>query len=51
MNPIFDQVAVVLIVVAALVFLIVRSLRKRASGKSCGSDCACGSSAEKKQGR
>ena len=48
MNPVVDQLAVVLIVAGALVFLIVRSLRKRASGKNCGSDCACGTSETKK---
>jgi hypothetical protein len=42
MNPLVDQLAVAAVIVAALAFLIVRSLRKKAAGKNCGGDCGCG---------
>jgi hypothetical protein len=51
MNPLLDQLAVASIVGAALAFFIVRFLRKRASGKNCGSDCGCGTAKAGKPGR
>jgi len=44
MNPMLDHVAVGMIVAGALVFFVVRFLRKRAAGKNCGGDCGCGTS-------
>ena len=43
MNPLLDQLSVIAIVCGAVAFFVVRYLRKR-SGKSCGSDCGCGTS-------
>jgi FeoB-associated Cys-rich membrane protein len=42
MNPLLDQIAVAALITGAVAFFVVRFLRKRASGKSCGSDCGCG---------
>ena len=41
MNPLLDQIAVAAIIAGALAFFALRFLRKRAGGKSCGSDCGC----------
>ena len=41
MNPLLDQLAVAAAVLGALTFFVLRFLRKRASGKACGSDCGC----------
>lgn len=41
MNPLLDQIAVAFIIGGALVFFVVRYLRKRAGGKNCGGDCGC----------
>ena len=41
MNPFLDNLAVAAIVTGAVSFFVVRFLRSR-SGKSCGSDCGCG---------
>jgi hypothetical protein len=51
MNPVLDQVAVVVIVAGALAFFVVRYLRKRAAGKNCGSDCGCGVSKSSPTGK
>jgi hypothetical protein len=42
MNPLLDHLAVAAIVLGALAFFVRRFLPKRAGGKSCGSDCGCG---------
>ena len=44
MNPALDQLLVAALVLGAVAFFVVRFLRKRASGKSCG-DCGCKASA------
>lgn len=41
MNPLLDQLAVAAAVLGAVAFFVVRFWRKRAAGKSCGSDCGC----------
>lgn len=43
MNPTLDQLLVAALILGALGFFVVRFLRRRASGKACGSDC-CGTS-------
>ncbi len=43
MNPLLDHLSVAVIVCGAVAFFVIRFLRKRA-GKSCGSDCGCGTS-------
>ena len=42
MNPLLDQLLVGLIVASAIGWFVWRSLRRRAGGKGCGSDCGCG---------
>jgi hypothetical protein len=42
MNPLLDQLAVAAVVISAAAYFVVRFLRKRAAGKSCGGDCGCG---------
>jgi FeoB-associated Cys-rich membrane protein len=51
MNPLLDQMAVAAIICGALAFFVVRFLRKRAGGKSCGGDCGCGGSKAAKPGK
>ena len=51
MNPILDQLAVGLVIAGAIVFFVVRFLRKRAAGKDCGSDCGCGTSKSRLPGK
>ncbi len=42
MSPLLDQMAVAALITGAVAYFVVRFLRKRAAGKSCGSDCGCG---------
>jgi hypothetical protein len=51
MNPLLDQIAVAAVILGALAYFVVRTLRKRASGKSCGSDCGCGVTKSPRIGR
>ncbi|MCE9610987.1 MAG: FeoB-associated Cys-rich membrane protein [Chthoniobacter sp.] len=51
MNPFLDQFAVAALIGGALAFFVVRFLRKRAGGKSCGGDCGCGTTKPGKPGR
>lgn len=46
MSPTLDQILVAALVLGAVAFFVVRFLRQRATGKSCG-DCGCKSSATK----
>ncbi len=39
MNPALDQLLVAALILGALGFFLTRFLRKRSSGKACGSDC------------
>jgi len=48
MNPLLDQLAVAAIITGAVAYFVVRFLRKRAGGKSCG--CGCGSAKVAKPG-
>ena len=41
MNPLLDQLLTGLLIAGALAFFALRARRRRA-GKSCGSDCGCG---------
>ena len=51
MNPLLDQIAVAAVILGALAYFVVRALRKRASGKSCGSDCGCSATKPNRIGR
>ena len=43
MNALLDQSLVAGVVLASLLYLLLRFRKKKASGKSCGGDCCGGS--------
>jgi hypothetical protein len=49
MNPVLDQMIVAALITGAVAFFVIRFLRSRANGKSCGGDCGCGTSKVEKK--